>query len=134
LTAAILIGNAIADETSAIGSLPTEKVLSHTDIIHYFTGRFTTWSDGTEVTIVLLPRDNPVTRKFIFEQLGMSPTQYFNSLIINTSIKGKDHVVYVNTERDMVTKVRYTPGSIGFISNGMLYNAPNRGVFLIQVR
>jgi len=80
-----------------------------------FTMRVRQWPDGSPVRVFVLPDDSPLSDQFYRERLGMY------SYVLRTAW---DRMVFtgtgfaptiVQTEREMIERVRSTPGAIGYV-------------------
>ncbi|HEY0680915.1 MAG TPA: hypothetical protein VGD45_01150 [Steroidobacter sp.] len=80
-----------------------------------FTMRVREWPDGTPVRVFVLPDDNPLSDVFYRERLGMY------SYVLR---RAWDRMVFTGTglaptvvgsEKEMIERVRSTPGAIGFV-------------------
>jgi ABC-type phosphate transport system substrate-binding protein len=90
--------------------------------IQVYTGKMASWPNGQAVTIVVLPREHPTSRTFIFEKLGISPYQFYESLDISINIRKNNSVVKVPSESEVVRIVANKTGSIGYTKDYMYYN------------
>lgn len=82
-----------------------------------FTMRVRQWPDGSAVRVFVLPDNDPLSDQFYREQLGMY------SYVLR---RAWDRMVFtgtglaptvVQTEQEMIERVRSTPGAIGYVSN-----------------
>ena len=80
-----------------------------------FTMRLRQWPDGSAVRVFVLPDNDPLSDRFYREQLGMY------SYVLRTAW---DRMVFtgtgfaptvVQTEKEMIERVRSTPGAIGYV-------------------
>lgn len=80
-----------------------------------FTMRVREWPDGSPVRVFVLPDHNPLSDQFYRERLGMY------SYVLR---RAWDRMVFtgtgfaptiVQTEREMIERVRSTPGAIGYV-------------------
>ncbi len=81
-----------------------------------FTMRMREWPDGSPIRVFVLPDDDPLSDQFYRERLGMY------SYVLR---RAWDRMVFTGTglaptivksEREMIERVRATPGAIGFVS------------------
>lgn len=79
-----------------------------------FTMRMRHWPDGSQIRVFVLPDDDPVSDHFYRERLGMY------SYVLR---RAWDRMVFTGTglaptivqsEREMIERVRATPGAIGY--------------------
>jgi hypothetical protein len=113
-TAAVPQDSALAVEVIVSPSL--EKVTLDRSLLRaVFTMRVREWPDGTPVRVFVLPDDNPLSDQFYREQLGMY------SYVLR---RAWDRMVFTGTgfaptvvrsDKEMVDRVRDTPGAIGFV-------------------
>lgn len=80
-----------------------------------FTMRVRQWPDGSPVRVFVLPDNNPLSDRFYRERLGMY------SYVLR---RAWDRMVFTGTglaptvvesEREMIERVRSTPGAIGYV-------------------
>jgi hypothetical protein len=80
-----------------------------------FTMRVRQWPDGSAVRVFVLPDDDPLSDRFYRERLGMY------SYVLR---RAWDRMVFTGTglaptvvesEREMIERVRSTPGAIGYV-------------------
>ena len=113
-TAAIPQNSALAVEVIVSPSL-AKVTLDRNLLRAVFTMRVREWPDGTPVRVFVLPDDNPLSDQFYREQLGMY------SYVLR---RAWDRMVFTGTgfaptvvrsEKEMIDRVRDTPGAIGFV-------------------
>jgi hypothetical protein len=100
----------------------TKSEIALEDAVQIYTGKVMFWPDGSSVVLVILPRDNPVSREFILVNLGMSPYQFYESLDISINVRKNRSVIRAVTENEVIKIVRRYPGSIGYTSEFVYYN------------
>jgi len=80
-----------------------------------FTMRVRQWPDGSPIRVFVLPDDNPLSDQFYRQRLGMY------SYVLR---RAWDRMVFtgtglaptvVQTEKEMIERVRSTPGAIGYV-------------------
>lgn len=80
-----------------------------------FTMRLRQWPDGSPIRVFVLPDNDPLSDQFYRERLGMY------SYVLR---RAWDRMVFtgtglaptvVHTEREMIERVRSTPGAIGYV-------------------
>jgi ABC-type phosphate transport system substrate-binding protein len=91
-----------------------------------FTMRVRQWPDGLPVRVFVLPDDDPLSDQFYRERLGMY------SYVLR---RAWDRMVFtgtgfaptiVRTEREMIERVRSTPGAIGYVGKRELSESDAR--------
>ena len=91
-----------------------------------FTMRLRQWPDGSPIRVFVLPDDDPLSDQFYRERLGMY------SYVLR---RAWDRMVFtgtglaptvVQTEKEMIERVRSTPGAIGYVRKRELSDADAR--------
>jgi hypothetical protein len=91
-----------------------------------FTMRVRQWPDGSTIRVFVLPDDDPLSDRFYRERLGMY------SYVLR---RAWDRMVFtgtgfaptlVRTEREMIERVRSTPGAIGYVGKRELSDSDAR--------
>ena len=91
-----------------------------------FTMRVRQWPDGSPIRVFVLPDDDPLSDLFYRERLGMY------SYVLR---RAWDRMVFtgtgfaptiVRTEREMIERVRSTPGAIGYVGKRELSDSDAR--------
>lgn len=91
-----------------------------------FTMRMRQWPDGSPIRVFVLPDADPLSDQFYRERLGMY------SYVLR---RAWDRMVFTGTgfaptvvqsEREMIDRVRSTPGAIGYVRNRELSDAEAR--------
>ena len=117
----------IVERTANINALTYEELKA------IFTLTVTRWTDGGKITVVVLPENNPIQRRFLWEYLGLSPARY-TEIIDSKTCSGKAYVpIVLETEMDIIKKVKSTRGSIGFVGN-TVYVGSTTGFEIISIR
>ncbi len=117
----------IVERTANINSLSYEELKA------IFTLSVTRWTDGSKITVVVLPENNPAQRRFLWEYLGISPARY-TEIIDSKTYSGKAYVpIVLDTEMEIIKKVKSTRGSIGFVGNTVYVGSAN-GFKIISIR
>lgn len=117
----------IVERTANINALTYEELKA------IFTLSVTRWTDGGKITVVVLPENNPIQRRFLWEYLGLSPARY-TEIIDSKTYSGKAYVpIVLKTEMDIIKKVKSTRGSIGFVGN-TVYVGGKDGFKIISIR
>jgi ABC-type phosphate transport system substrate-binding protein len=102
-----------------------------------FTMRVRQWPDGSPIRVFVLPDNNPLSDQFYRERLGMY------SYVLR---RAWDRMVFTGTgfaptvvqsEREMIERVRSTPGAIGYVRNRELSESDarllrSRGMLLMK--
>ena len=91
-----------------------------------FTMRVRQWPDGSPIRVFVLPDDDPLSDRFYRERLGMY------SYVLR---RAWDRMVFTGTgfaptvvqsEREMIERVRSTPGAIGYVRKRELSDSDAR--------
>ncbi|MEJ2591153.1 MAG: hypothetical protein P8178_07110 [Candidatus Thiodiazotropha sp.] len=80
--------------------------------------RLSRWPDGTPIRVFVLPDDNPVHAKFTKRILNTYPHQLrrnWDRLVFSGTGNAP---IQVESEREMLDRIRTIPGSIGYIESG----------------
>ncbi|MGZ8881117.1 MAG: hypothetical protein ACXW0G_01700 [Methylosarcina sp.] len=80
-----------------------------------FKMRLRHWNDGSDVTVFVLPDDNPLHKQFCKQILNVFPHQMrknWNKLVFSGT--GQAPIVLENKE-EMINKLRSTPGAVGYL-------------------
>ena len=113
----------MADDEVLIANLSVQvSELTSTEVIQLYTGRLATWSDGTKVTVVLLPREHPVSRAFTIDHLQMPPYQFYDMIGINSATRKINNLIRVTSEEEMIKVVTRPDGAIGYSSVALYVN------------
>jgi len=127
-----------ANNTSDSGS--AEHVIAHPDVQNselslnqlrsIFSLRARQWPDGTSITVFVLRDEKEVHRQFLLKTLKMLPHQLRRQWdrYIYAGI-GQGPVV-VESQEEMLNKVKSTPGGIGYIEGGV----PDDQVLMLSIR
>lgn len=102
----------------------TEKEIDLNTAIALYSAKIQNWKDGQPVVVVVLPRDNPIEREFLFDVLRITPFSYYDTLSLMTP-KRKPKIIRVMTEEEMVKTVLRTEGAIGFIRDRTFHQYKN---------
>jgi hypothetical protein len=99
-----------------------------------FTMRLRQWPDGSPVRVFVLPDNDPLSDLFYRERLGMY------SYVLR---RAWDRMVFtgtglaptiVQTEREMIERVRSTPGAIGYVSKHELSGSDPRSTSMLLMK
>jgi ABC-type phosphate transport system substrate-binding protein len=102
-----------AQELAVIANARTREIARH-DIILMFSGLIPRWSDGTPVTVIMLPAGTNQTDNFSQFFLGLYPYQ-LESAIYKRKLSGDDiKRIFVNSNEEMITTVQSIKGAIGY--------------------
>lgn len=80
-----------------------------------FTMRLRRWPDGSPIRVFVLPDDDPLSDQFYRERLGMYSyvlRRVWDRMVFTGT--GLAPTI-VQTEREMIERVRSTPGAIGYV-------------------
>ena len=81
-----------------------------------FSLRLTRWPDGSGVRVFVLPDNAPLHRQFSKQRLGLFPHQ-LRRVWDRQLYTGTGQVpVEVASEEEMLSRVRSTPGAVGYLS------------------
>lgn len=87
-----------------------------------FTTRLRQWPDGTPIRVFVLPDDHPLHDQFCREHLGMYP-YVLREIWDRLQFTGTGLApTQVYSENEMRSRVRSTPGAIGYVSAGEAQN------------
>jgi hypothetical protein len=82
--------------------------------------RLVQWSDGTPVTVFVLPDDNRIHKQFSKKILNVFPHQLrriWNNAVFSGSGQAP---ITLNSVEEMKEKIATTPGSIGYLTTDEL--------------
>lgn len=99
---------------------PSIHTMSSNEARAIFSMRVRTWPDGSPITVFVLPDRNPANRKFFKNQLMLLPHQLKRTWerMVYTGIGSAP--ITVRDEADMLRRLKEVPGSIGYLSQGVL--------------
>jgi hypothetical protein len=104
-----------ADVLLINNGLNQQKILHRYEIQSIFMLHRLYWNDGTNITPVFLPSDNPLHIKFVNDVLKVSPYN-FNTVINNKIQNGEaPHVVVVDNISDVISLVKHNVGAIAYM-------------------
>ena len=92
-----------------------QKKISKNGLSAIFKMRLRHWSDGSDVTVFVLPDGDPLHKKFCKQILNVFPHQMrknWNKLVFSGT--GQAPIVLENKE-EMIDRVRATPGAVGYL-------------------
>lgn len=118
-----LISKAEVPSVSNIDSPVYELTIP--EAIQIYTGKMLYWPDGRLITVIVLPRDNPISREFIIDTLQISPYQFYESLDISITIRKNNSVIRASSENEVIRNILRNSGSIGYVSDYIYYNYKN---------
>jgi len=123
ITAFALYSQVSNAQTTAIVNKnhPVSTVLL-VDAVQLYTGKLTSWDNGENVIVVILPREHPVSREFILDQLKMSPYQFYESVNVSINIRKNNSILKVCCENEVIKVVSQKAGSIGYTSEYIYVN------------
>lgn len=88
-----------------------------------FNMRLRSWSDGSPITVFVLPDEDPLHKKFCKQKLDVFPHQLrrgWNRLVFSGTGQAPTQL---ENEMDMLKHVSETPGSVGYLSGKDLTSA-----------
>ncbi len=104
----------LAAETAIVNGNSTIGVLSEDEFKEYFTGKKSTWPDGSRVIVLTLKSGN--SHEALLKKLGKNESQFvtgWKKLVFT----GKGSMPEIrNTEPDIVALVAKTPGAIAYVN------------------
>lgn len=104
--------------------------LSLNQLRSIFSLRARQWPDGTSITVFVLRDEQDVHRQFLLKTLKMLPHQLrrqWDRYIYSGIGQGP---VVVDSQEEMLNKVKTTPGGIGYLEGGV----PNDQVLMLSIR
>jgi len=109
---------------------PEVTSLSLNEARGIFPMRVRTWPDGSAVTVFVLPSDTQLHTNFVKQQLRLLPHQLKRNWdrMVYTGIGQAP--IEVATEREMLARLKATPGSIGYTST----EVSSEQLLILQVR
>ena len=97
------------------------RSLSTPSLRNIYTLRQTQWPDGQPIVVFVLPDDHPVHERFAKDTLGIYPYR-LRQIWDRQSYSGMASApIEVRNEIEMRTRVRSTPGAIGYTSKDMAH-------------
>ncbi len=118
-----------SDTVIAHPSLNTQE-LSLNQLRSIFSLRARQWPDGTPITVFVYRDEKPAHRQFLLSTLKMLPHQLrrqWDRYIYSGIGQGP---VVVDSQKEMLNKVKSTPGGIGYIEGGV----PGEQVLTLSIR
>jgi len=98
-----------------IANSSSENIISANTLRQIYSMRLQTWRDGSGITVFVLNPAGERHRKFSLEILNVFPYQLQRAWdVLVFSGTGRSPVV-VESEQEMISRVKSTPGSIGYI-------------------
>ena len=95
------------------------------DAVLIYTGKITQWPNGDNITLIVLPREHPISRQFIMDHLQITPTQFYDSVNNSIAFRKNTTVIRATTEEEVIKLVKKYQGSIGYTSSFVYYNHRN---------
>jgi ABC-type phosphate transport system substrate-binding protein len=97
-------------------SANSQRQISQTGLNAIFNMRLRHWSDGSPITVYVLPDEEPLHKTFCKQKLRVFPHQLrrgWNRLVFSGT--GQAPLV-VETKEEMLKQVKETPGAVGYLS------------------
>lgn len=91
------------------------------------------WDDGTKITVVIMPQDSMIQRRFFYDYFGLTPSRYIELIDAKVLTGRAAHPTVVTSESEMVKIVGRTAGSIGFVGP-TVYIGDRDGVKIINIK
>lgn len=104
-----------ADLTVVVGPEVPVSRASQDTLRAVFALRMTNWPNGQPVTVVMLPADDPLTRRFVTEMLDMLPYQLQRQWDRRVYAGLGSGPVVEPTPAAVAARVARTPGAIAFL-------------------
>lgn len=91
------------------------------------------WDNGTKITVVVMPQESMIQRRFFYDYFGLTPSRYIELIDAKVFTGRAAHPTIVASENEMVKIVGRTVGSIGFVGS-TVYIGDRDGVKIINVK
>lgn len=104
------------------------QALSTAQLQAIFSMRTRTWPNGAPVRVLVLPDNNKLHHAFVAKWLNLLPFQLrraWDRLVFSGIGRAPETV---QTEQEMLTRVAATPGSIGYLSQGLV----DASIYVVQ--
>ena len=95
-----------------------------------FSGKARYWPDGTPIKVVTLPKSTNQHLNFCKDILKVHPRQFSRSWDIVLFSGFGEKPTEVNSDKEVIEKIRNTKGSIGYVST----TNNEGGVYVLQVK
>lgn len=94
--------------------------ITRSQLLDYYSGDIREWNNNLSIVVFDLPKGE--IRNTFFEYIGKSSSR-MKSIWLKKMLSGEgDPPKIVKNEKDMLETIAKTPGSIGFISSGLVNN------------
>lgn len=107
-----------ADSTVIVNPSVSTKSIDTQTLGRIYAMQIKNWNDGQPVKVFTFPSNSKFHHQFVISKMKIQPHQLerlWNRLIFTGT--GRTPIV-VNSEKEMMQKVKETPGAIGYIENG----------------
>jgi len=107
-----------ADSTVIVNPSVSTKSIDTQTLGRIYAMQIKNWNDGQPVKVFTFPSNSKFHHQFVISKMKIQPHQLerlWNRLIFTGT--GRTPIV-VNSEKEMMKKVKETPGAIGYIENG----------------
>ena len=126
----VVWSNNLYAEELLVNTSTTDKKISRNKARLYFSQRLTHWPDGTLITLVVLPDNNPLHITFSKKILGLYPYQLRRAWDRQLFTGTGQPPITVKSEQEARKIIAMTPGSLGYVSG----DGQNRKIRPIEVR
>jgi ABC-type phosphate transport system substrate-binding protein len=126
---AIVIMLAFLIKLAHAAAVPVVNVKNSTDVINkvtinlMFAGIEDRWKNGNTVVVIMLPKDNILTREFIARYLNQHPQRFYDYVVVQIN-KGKKTYRVASSEKELADIVAVTPGAIGYADDLLILSMP----------
>lgn len=94
----------------------SQRSISKNGLSAIFKMRLRHWNDGSDVTVFVLPDEDPLHKQFCKQILNVFPHQMrknWNKLVFSGTGQAP---IRVENKEEMINKLRSTPGAVGYLS------------------
>lgn len=117
----VVVSKATAQPNIIVNTGVSDPRLDRARVRAIFYGAELRWSNGAVPVVYILPPDNPTSKAFAWEVLGIAPYE-FEERVKNF---GPNRVRVLQSELEMAKMVSSTPNSIGFLSQLYIVHLKN---------
>lgn len=105
------------DVSAVVNPAVPDRAVSKNTVRAIFGVRIRKWSDGSPITVFVLPDNDPLHERFSKTRLNIFPHQLRRAWDRQVYSGTGQAPTEVRNEQEMATRLRETPGSIGYLSN-----------------
>ncbi len=114
-----------------ITSMPQQGIDINGNLIKaIFSGKARYWPDGTPIRVITLPKESTLHLDLCKDILKVHPRQFSRNWDIILFSGFGEKPISVNTEEEVVEKIKSTYGSIGYISNAN----DEGGIYVLEIK